>query len=107
MEKGILKKISGIFTPEQQTQPPLPQTNTKHVKSTSVYKIQNPRSYERYRGKNGAKPMSYYIPDNILTALDLKSKRDAISKSDLVVEGLKYILSDELKELKLKGVIKA
>ena len=53
--------------------------------------------------------MSYYIPDTdeepILKALELKKSRDGVSKSDLVVEGLKYVLSAEIKELKEKGEI--
>ena len=73
-------------------------------------KKRNERSYERYRGRGGnSKPMSYYIPDTpeepILKALELKKSRDGISKSDLVVEGLKYVLSAEIKEIKEKGEI--
>jgi len=68
------------------------------VKVISEYKQQHPRSYERNRGRDGSKAMSYYLPDDILGLLHQKSKREKISKSELVLEGLKYILKDELKE---------
>jgi hypothetical protein len=35
--------------------------------------------------------------------LDEKSKNSGVSKSELVVEGLKYVLRDEIKEMKARG----
>lgn len=61
------------------------------------------RSYIRNRGKGGSKPMSYYLPEWLIKALHEKSIKDNISKSDLVVEGLKYVLRDEIKEMKARG----
>ena len=108
MANGIFKKIGGIFTAEQTNTPPLPATETKKEERVVKAKKRNERSYERYRGRGGhSKPMSYYIPDTpeepILKALELKKSRDGVSKSDLVVAGLKHVLSAEIKELKEKG----
>ena len=64
----------------------------------SEYKQQHPRSYERNRGRDGSKAMSYYLPDDILELLHQKSKREKISKSELVLAGLKYVLRDEIIE---------
>lgn len=69
---------------------------------TSEAKKRNPRGYQRNRGKYGTKPMSYYIPQNIIDLLNVKAAKEGVSKSSLVVEGLKYILRDELKELRNK-----
>ena len=108
MATGILKRLGGMFTAEQTDTPPLPATDTQKEENVVKKKKRNERSYERYRGRGGhSKPMSYYIPDTpeepILKALELKKVRDGVSKSDLVVEGLKYVLSAEIKELKEKG----
>ena len=110
MANGILKRLGGMFTAEQTDTPPFPDTDTQKEEKAVKAKKRNERSYERYRGRGGnSKPMSYYIPDTdeepILKALELKKSRDGISKSDLVVEGLKYVLSAEIKELKEKGEI--
>ena len=107
MANSIFKKIGGIFTAEQTDTPPLPATNTQKEEKVVKTKKRNEKSYERYRGRGGkSKPMSYYIPDYLLKALELKKSRcSGISKSDLVVEGLKYVLSAEIKELKEKGEI--
>lgn len=69
---------------------------------TAESKKRNPRGYQRNRGKDGTKPMSYYIPQNIIDLLNVKAAKEGVSKSSLVVEGLKYILRDELKELRNK-----
>ena len=105
MANGIFKKIGGIFTAEQTDTPPLPATETKKEEKVIKTKKRNERAYERCRGKGGSKGMTYYVPDYILKAMELKKSRDGVSKSDLVVEGLKYVLSAEIKELKEKGEI--
>lgn len=110
MANGIFKKFGGIFTVEQTDTPPLPATDALKEEKVVKAKKRNEKSYERYRGRGGhSKPMSYYIPDTpeepILKALELKKSRDGVSKSDLVVAGLKYVLSAEIKELKEKGDI--
>ena len=56
----------------------------------------NPRAYERYRGKDGTKCMSYYLPEDIITLLNIKAAREGKTKSELVLEGIKYILRDEI-----------
>ena len=105
MANSIFKKIGGIFTTEQTDTHPLPATDTQKKEKVVKAKKRNERSYERYRGKGGSKGMTYYVPDYILKAMELKKSRDGVSKSDLVVEGLKYVLSAEIKELKEKGEI--
>ena len=110
MASGILKRLGGMFTAEQIEPATLPSTTITKEEKVVKAKKRNERAYERYRGRGGnSKPMSYYIPDTpeepILKALELKKSRDGVSKSDLVVEGLKYILSAEIKELKEKGEI--
>ena len=110
MANGIFKRIGEMFTTEQVEIIPLPATNNIKEEKAVKTKKRNQRSYERYRGRGGnSKPMSYYIPDTpeepILKALELKKSRDGVSKSDLVVEGLKYVLSAEIKEIKEKGEI--
>lgn len=74
----------------------------KH-KVISEYRMQHPRSYERNRGRDGAKAMSYYLPDDIIDLLNLKSEREKCTKSELVLEGLKYILREEIREAKLQS----
>lgn len=106
MANSIFKKIGGIFTAEQTDTPPLPATDALKEEKVVKAKKRNEKSYERYRGKGHCKSMSYYIPDYILKALELKKSRcSGVSKSDLVVEGLKIVLSAEIKELKEKGEI--
>lgn len=72
-------------------------------KVISDYRMQHPRSYERNRGRDGAKAMSYYLPDDIIDLLNLKSEREKCTKSELVLEGLKYILREEIREAKLQS----
>ncbi len=108
MASGILKRLGGMFTAEQIEPAPLPSTTITKEEKVVKAKKRNERAYERYRGRGGnSKPMSYYIPDTpeepILKALELKKSRDGVSKSDLVVAGLKHVLSAEIKELKEKG----
>ena len=62
----------------------------------------NPQGYERYRGRNNCKPMSYYIPDDLLKYLAIFSAKTGKSKSELVCEGLRYVLREEIKADKQK-----
>lgn len=72
-------------------------------KIISDYRMQHPRSYERNRGRDGTKAMSYYLPQDIIDLLNLKSAREKCTKSELVLEGLKYILREEIREAKLQS----
>ena len=72
-------------------------------KVISDYRMQHPRSYERNRGRDGAKAMSYYLPDDIIDLLNLKAAREKCTKSELVLEGLKYVLREEIREIKLQS----
>ena len=63
----------------------------------------NPRAYERNRGRGGTKPMSYYIPPDLIKLLNIKAAQDDKTKSDLVVEGLRWVLREELKEANRKA----
>ena len=106
MATGILKRLGGMFTADQTDTHPLPATDTQKEEKVVKAKKRNEKSYERYRGKGHCKSMSYYVPDYLLKALELKKSRcSGVSKSDLVVEGLKHVLSAEIKELKEKGEI--
>lgn len=60
----------------------------------------NPQGYQRARGRNGTIPMSYYLPKEIISLLNIKAAKDGKTKSELVLEGLKYILKDEIREEK-------
>ena len=71
----------------------------------SEYRMQHPRSYERNRGRDGSKAMSYYLPQDIIDLLNLKSAREKCTKSELVLEGLKYILREEIRETKLHSTL--
>ena len=72
-------------------------------KVLSDYRMQHPRSYERNRGRDGAKAMSYYLPDDIIDLLNLKAAREKCTKSELVLEGLKYVLREEIREIKFQS----
>lgn len=74
-------------------------------KVMSEYRMQHPRSYERNRGRDGSKAMSYYLPDDIIELLNLKSAREKCTKSELVLEGLKYILREEIRETNLPSTL--
>lgn len=71
---------------------------------TSEAKKRNPRGYTRNRGKNGTKPMSYYLPQDIIDMLNIKAAKEGVSKSSLVVEGLRYVLKEEIKAAKAKEI---
>lgn len=60
---------------------------------------QNPRAYERYRGSNNTKPMSYYLSDELIMALGIKSALESRDKSELVREALTVYLQEELAEV--------
>ena len=62
----------------------------------------NPQGYERYRGRNNSKPMSYYIPNDLLKHLAIFSAKTGKTKSELVCEGLRYVLREEIKADKQK-----
>lgn len=62
----------------------------------------NPKGYERNRGRGGTKPMSYYLPNDIITLLNIKAAKEDKTKSELVLEGLRYVLREEIKEAKAK-----
>ncbi len=68
------------------------------VKQEDKVKKKNSRSYKRNRGKGGTKPMSYYLPDEIISLLNVKAAREGRTKSELVLEGLEYVLREEIKE---------
>lgn len=74
----------------------------KVSKPKQDWRKKNPRGYERHRGKDGTKAMSYYLPDDIITLLNIKAAREGVTKSELVLEGLKYVLREEIKEEKAK-----
>lgn len=84
-------------------------SDTKEEKGAKVKKTKkdpkkvNPKGYERNRGKGGTKPMSYYLPQDIITLLNIKAAQENKTKSELVLEGLRYILKDELKNAKKDG----
>ena len=46
--------------------------------------------------------MSYYIPDDLLKYLAIFSAKTGKSKSELVCEGLRYVLREEIKADKQK-----
>ena len=82
--------------------------NRTKIKSTSLSPEKTTSSVPKkekkpHRGKGGSIPMSYYLPKWLIVALDEKSKNSGVSKSELVVEGLKYVLRDEIKEMKARG----
>ena len=78
-------------------------TRTEKVsKPKQDWHKKNPRGYERHRGKDGTKAMSYYLPDDIITLLNIKAAKEGVTKSELVLEGLKYVLREEIKEEKAK-----
>lgn len=63
----------------------------------------NPRAYERNRGRGGAKPMSYYLPPELIKLLNIKAAQEDKTKSELVIEGLRWVLREELKESNRKA----
>lgn len=76
----------------------------KETKPKKDPKKANPKGYERHRGKGGTKPMSYYIPDDLIKLLNIKAAKEDKTKSEIVVEALRKALKDELKESKKEEV---
>lgn len=72
----------------------------KEKKSKKDPRKANPKSYVRNRGKDGTIPMSYYLPKDLIRLLNIKAAKEEKTKSELVIEGLRYILRDEIKESK-------
>lgn len=60
----------------------------------------NPQGYQRNRGRGGTIPMSYYLPKEIITLLNVKAAKEGKTKSELVLEGLQYVLREEIREEK-------
>lgn len=87
---------------QEDTEPKAEKT-PKEKKSKKDPRKSNPKGYERNRGRGGTKPMSYYLPNDIITLLNVKAAKEGKTKSELVLEGLRYILKDELKEQKKEG----
>lgn len=75
-------------------------TSTKEKKSKKDPRKVNPKGYQRNRGRGGTKPMSYYLPQEIIDLLNIKAAKEHKTKSDLVLEGLKWVLREEIKEIK-------
>ena len=81
------------------------ETTPKEVKEKKPKKDPrkvNPRGYERNRGKGGTKPMSYYLPNDIIHLIGLKAAQEDKTKSEIVLEGLRYVLREEIKEANKK-----
>ena len=97
-----------IFNRTKKTIEKLGVNEQEEIKSTSLSPEKTTSSVPKkekkpHRGKGGSIPMSYYLPKWLIVALDEKSKNSGVSKSELVVEGLKYVLRDEIKEMKARG----
>ena len=77
----------------------------KVVKEKKVHdpRKANPRAYERNRGRGGTKAMSYYLSQEIIKLLAIKSAQEGKTKSELVTEGLRWVLREELKEANRKN----
>lgn len=61
----------------------------------------NPNAYKRHRGKNQSKAMSYYLSEEIIGGIALKSIKEGISKSDVVRKALEEYLEMEIEELNI------
>ena len=48
--------------------------------------------------------MSYYLPQDLIDMLNIKAAKEGVSKSSLVVEGLRYVLKEEIKAAKAKEI---
>ncbi len=99
--KGFAKIFKGKSEEVVVTEVPVKEQPT-HRRAESQYKREHPRSYERHRGRNGNKAMSYYLPDDILKLLNIKAAQDGKTKSELVLEGLHYVLREEIREAQAK-----
>lgn len=92
------KKMIGKLGVNEQEEIKTPSLSPEEPTSNVAKKEKKP-----HRGKGGSIPMSYYLPQWLIVALHEKSKNSGVSKSELVVEGLKYVLRDEIKEMKARG----
>lgn len=52
------------------------------------------------RGRDGTRAMSYYLDDEVVSALALKSLKESKTKSEVVRDALRKSLDKEIKELK-------
>lgn len=75
-------------------------TSTKEKKSKKDPRKVNPKGYQRNRGRGGTKPMSYYLPQEIIDLLNIKAAKEHKTKSNLVLEGLKWVLREEIKDMR-------
>lgn len=64
-------------------------------------KEKNPGAYKRNRGKNGSKAMSYYLSEEIIGAIGLRSIKDSVSKSEVVNKALELYLENEIEEINI------
>ena len=83
--------------PENEVKAEKEKDDVKPVKRLDPKKV-NPQGYKRNRGKGGTKPMSYYLPDEIIKAINIKAANEGMTKSEVVLLALKLYLKDELKE---------
>lgn len=104
LDKEIKKNsalLAMLGSTEEETKKEKVEKETKPKKDP---KKANPKGYERHRGKGGTKPMSYYIPDDLIKLLNIKAAKEDKTKSEIVVEALRKALKDELKESKKEEV---
>lgn len=97
-----------IFNRTKKTIDKLGVSEQEEIKTHSLSPEETTRNIAKkekrpHRGKGGSIPMSYYLPQWLIVALHEKSKNSGVSKSELVVEGLKYVLREEIKEMKARG----
>lgn len=83
--------------PEKADKADKPEKSTKAKRDP---KKANPRGYERHRGKGGTKPMSYYLPDDIVKIINIRAAKEEVTKSEVVLAALKVYLKDDIKESK-------
>lgn len=85
-----------------------PKSEAVKPKTKAEPKKRNERAYARYRGKSdgvATKPMSYYISDEHVSALEKRIKVGTEKdKSQIVREALELYLMDELEEIR-KGKV--
>ena len=70
------------------------------VQSTTTTKRRYDSAYKRNRGAGGTKAMSYYLPQNIIKAINMRSASVGITKSEVVLAALQTYLKDDLKGVK-------
>ena len=96
-----------IFNRTKKTIDKLGVNEQEEIKSTSLSPEKTTSSIPKkekkpHRGKGGSIPMSYYLPKWLIVALDEKSKNSGVSKSELVVEGLKLMIMKSRKKVMLQ-----